>query len=56
MQFTLAHHRISEVEAVELNLPRAEVVHVLLFALVYLEFVYELVIKRTVRHKLKGTD
>ena len=56
MELALAHHRVGKVQAVELYLPRTEVAEVVALALIRLQFVDELVVKRTVGNELKGAD
>ena len=56
MEFTLAHHGVSEVQTVELNLTWTEVVDILCFAILLFQEVDKLIVERTVRNKLQGTD
>ena len=57
VEFPLRHNGIGEIEAVELNLPWTVIAKALLCAaVVFLEEIDELVVKRTVRHKLEGAD
>ena len=56
VQLSLAHHGISQVQTVELNLARTEVVQVVAFAFGDFQVVDKRIIERTVRHKLQCTD
>ena len=51
-QFTLTHNRISQIQTIKLILARTVVFKILPF----LQFIYKVIVKRTMRHKFKRTD
>ena len=56
MEFALRHHRIGEVQTVELDLPRTVVVQVVCRTVAFLQEVDELVVERTVGNELQRAD
>ena len=56
MQLAFAHHGVSEIQSVELNLSRTVVLHVIIRTIHRLEKVNKMVVQWAVRNKLERTN